>query len=99
MDEREYHVYIMMSLSGVLYIGITNNLARRVHEHKNGAVAGFTDKYRCNLLVYCEAYQYVDQAIAREKQLKNWNRGKKIGLIEMQNPKWGDLSEEWFPDK
>lgn len=91
METRRFHVYIMSSLSGILYIGVTGNLERRVLEHKEGMLDGFTKKYRCQLLVYYEEFQYVDKAIEREKQLKGWSRRKKIILIETVNPKWEDL--------
>jgi len=69
-----YHVYIIASDSGTLYIGVTNNLSRRVHEHKQGIVKGYTKKYKCKKLVYFEEYINIEDAINREKQLKNWNR-------------------------
>jgi putative endonuclease len=81
----------MSSLSGILYIGVTGDLERRVREHREGALDSFTKKYRCHNLVYYEEFQYVDAALAREKQLKNWNRQKKMKLILMLNPKWEDL--------
>lgn len=86
-----YYVYIMSSLSGVLYIGVTNDLERRIIEHKEGTLYGFTKKYRCHNLVYYEEFQYVDRALEREKQLKKWSRGKKMELIGILNPKWEDL--------
>lgn len=91
MDERKYCVYIMSSLSGVLYIGVTNDLERRVREHKGGALEGFTKTYRCHHLVYYEEFRFVDKALEREKQLKRWSRSKKIELIERVNPKWVDF--------
>lgn len=91
MEARKYHVYIMASQSGILYIGVTGNLGRRVQEHKEGTLEGFTKKYRCRLLVYCEEFRYVDKAIEREKQLKGWSREKKMGLIVGANPTWEDL--------
>lgn len=89
-----FYVYIMASLSGVLYIGFTNNLHRRVIEHKNNFNDGFTKKYRCHRLVYYEDYKYVWDAINREKQLKKWRRKKKLWLIKNINPYLEDLSEE-----
>jgi putative endonuclease len=89
--EPKYYVYIMASLSGVLYVGVTGNLERRVQEHKAGALEGFTEKYRCHQLVYYEEFRYVDKAIEREKQLKAWSRGKKMKLIQTLNPRWEDL--------
>ncbi|MBI2444267.1 MAG: GIY-YIG nuclease family protein [Candidatus Magasanikbacteria bacterium] len=79
-----------------LYIGITNDLARRVSEHKQGLIEGFTKKYSCHRLVYYEHHTDVNEAIAREKQLKRWRREKKERLIKAVNPGWRDLSEEWL---
>lgn len=90
---RTFHVYIMTNHARTLYTGVTNNLARRVSEHKEGTVAGFTRKYRIDTLVYYESYTDVRDAIAREKQIKGWRRSKKITLIESQNPHWEDLGE------
>jgi putative endonuclease len=95
MREHDYAVYIMSSRTGVLYIGITNDRQSRVSDHKTGAIAGFTKKYKCHRLVYYEKFQYVRTAIAREKQLKGWTRAKKIALIESVNPRWKDLAEHW----
>jgi len=80
---------------GVLYTGITNNLARRVYEHKEKLMAGFTNKYNLTKLVFFEETHDVNAAIAREKQIKGWLRKKKIDLIDAQNPDWNDLSEGW----
>jgi len=89
---HRYYVYMMASKrDGVLYIGVTNDLARRVTQHKEGLVEGFTRKYYVELLVYAEAFDYIDQALAREKQLKRWKREWKIDLIEQSNPEWKDL--------
>jgi putative endonuclease len=98
MREHHYYTYIVASRTHVLYIGITNNLERRVWEHKAGTYPGFTSKYRCHRLVWFESYVSVPLAIAREKQLKNWSRSKKITLIEKQNPTWTDLSDGWYPN-
>jgi len=95
MSEKKYRVYIVGSRSGTLYIGITNNIARRMVEHKSGDFEGFASKYGCNRLVYYESFADVEQAIGREKQLKGWVRRKKIALIESVNPRWQDLSEKW----
>ena len=95
---REYYVYIMTNKSRTLYTGVTNNLMRRVYEHKNKLVAGFTSKYNIQFLVYYEAGSDINAAIAREKQIKGWLRAKKIALIDSMNPTWRDLSEEWFVD-
>ncbi len=105
MKRHNYCVYMVASKSRVLYIGMTNNLERRLSEHKNDMVDGFSKQYRCHRLVYYESFDDVRNAIAREKQLKRWNRTKKIWLIERENPTWEDLSAEWFardrytPDK
>jgi len=93
---KEYYVYIMTNKSRTLYTGVTNNLMRRVHEHKNKLVPGFTSKYNIKLLVYFESTSDVNEAILREKHIKGWLRAKKIKLIESMNPEWKDLSEEWF---
>ena len=93
---HQYFVYILASKkNGVLYIGVTNDLTRRVFEHKNKVTKGFTSRYNVNKLVYFEEFSDINEAIKREKQLKKWNRQWKIGLIEKGNPKWMDLAEEW----
>ena len=89
---RQYYVYIMASRSRVLYAGVTNDLVRRVAEHKAGEMGGFTSRYRVTNLVYYEGTQDVWAALAREKQIKAWRRDKKIALIEATNPEWEDLS-------
>ena len=93
---NQFYVYIMSSSNRVLYIGVTNNLQRRVWEHKSKETEGFTEKYNVTKLVYFEQTTDVSAAIEREKQLKRWNRAKKISLIERMNPKWEDLSLGWF---
>ena len=90
---KQYCVYITASISRVIYIGMTGNLPRRIWEHKNKIVEGFTKKYNVNRLVYFEQTGDVMSAIAREKQLKKWRREKKIKLIEGMNPSWKDLFE------
>jgi putative endonuclease len=90
-----YFVYIMASLSRTLYIGVTNDLVRRVHEHKMKELRGFTASYNINRLVWFEEFATPSDAIAQEKQLKNWRRDKKIQLIESVNPSWDDLSAGW----
>ncbi len=91
---RQYYVYILASKrNGTLYIGMTNNLARRVWEHREGSVEGFTKKYKVDRLVYSESYDRPQDAIQREKQLKKWNRAWKIQLIESVNPDWKDQYE------
>jgi putative endonuclease len=90
------YVYIMASASGVLYVGVTSNLQRRVLEHKQGVIDGFTKKYRCHKLVYFEQGEFITAAITHEKEIKSWRRAKKLALIAKQNPEWIDLYEELF---
>ena len=96
MCEYQYFVYIMASKSGVLYIGVTNDLQRRALEHKQGLIEGFTKKYRCKKLVYYKETDDISAAIEREKQLKRWRREKKINLIKTINPSFRDLYDELF---
>ena len=98
MDMKQYYVYIMTNHSGTLYTGMTNNLKRRIYEHKHKLVEGFTKKYRLFRLVYFEETQSVRAAIEREKQIKGWSRRKKIALIESVNLRWSDLSQTWFDE-
>jgi len=93
---HRYSVYILGSLSGTLYIGVTSNLSFRVRQHKEHTFRGFTAKYEVERLLYYETYGEVSKAIAREKQLKGWKREKKIALIERSNPQWKDLSNDWY---
>jgi putative endonuclease len=95
---RQYYVYILASRSRHLYIGVTNDLRRRVWHHKRGDGAAFTGKYRITSLVYFEETANVLAAIAREKQLKQWPRWRKERLIELRNVGWVDLSAAWFPE-
>ena|SRR5687767_12381151 len=88
-----YHVYILASITKTLYIGVTNDLRRRVYQHKTGMIPGFTSQYRVNRLVHYEAFTDIGDARQREKQLKGWVRRKKIELIESQNPEWEDLAD------
>ena len=90
-----YHIYILASASGVLYIGVTNHLERRVTEHKQQLCPGFTKKYEVLRLVYFEPFGDVRNAISREKQLKRWRRSKKLALIRATNQKFRDLSEDF----
>ncbi len=92
---QEYSVYIMTNHSGTLYVGVTNDLQRRVYEHRQKLIPGFTAKYNIVRLVYFEVTPDVRTAIEREKQIKGWLRAKKIALIESVNPNWDDLSAEW----
>src|SRR5229473_5143520 len=91
--QRFYYVYILSSLSGTLYTGITNSLYRRTLQHKGKETPGFTSKYDVDRLVYYEVFHDVRAAIRREKEIKGWLRKKKIALIEKMNPKWQDLAE------
>lgn len=91
-DHKTYCVYIMGSLSGTLYIGMTGNLRKRVFEHRFHRLDGFTDKYQVERLLYYESFDEVVRAINREKQLKGWRRSKEIALIESLNPHWVDLA-------
>lgn len=94
-EQRIYFVYIMTNRSKTLYTGITNNLVRRVREHKLGIGSVFTSKYKMDRLVYFERFADVRNAIEREKSIKNWHRIRKIELIVSVNPAWRDLSLEW----
>ena len=91
---KQYYVYIMSSINGVLYIWMTNDLNRRVYEHKNEVIDWFTKKYKCKKLVYFEIWNDIMEVIKREKQLKKWNRKKKIDLIKTINNNFRDLSLE-----
>ncbi len=94
MNELKYYVYILSNFANTtLYIGVTGNMNRRMYEHKNGLVDGFTKKYNVTKLVYVETCNNVNAAIAREKQLKKWRREKKESLIASVNPEWNDLFE------
>jgi len=95
MSDHKYRVYVVASKTGTLYIGMTNNIYRRVLEHKQGLIEGFSSKYHCDRLVCFESFDFVQGAINREKQLKGWTRKRKIQLIESQNPRWQDLAEKW----
>ena len=93
---KNYYVYILTNWNNkVLYIGVTNELPRRIYEHKNHLVKGFTDKYNVTKLVHYEIVNDVNSAIAREKQLKKWRHEKKVWLIEQDNSSWRDLSEDF----
>lgn len=95
---KQYYVYIMTNRSKTLYTGVTNDLLRRVYEHKQKLIEGFTKKYNITRLVHFEETSDVRGAIAREKQLKGWLRQKKIALVETVNPYWKDLAEDWYRD-
>ncbi|MDQ6968297.1 MAG: GIY-YIG nuclease family protein [Mariprofundaceae bacterium] len=96
MREHQYYVYILTNWNHkVMYIGMTNNLRRRVYEHQQYMIKGFTSKYHVNKLIYVESTNDVHAAIAREKQLKRWRREKKNNLVASMNPDWNDLSAQW----
>ena len=89
--EHHYYVYILANKSRRLYVGVTNKLLIRIEQHRNGEFEGFTKRYNIHRLVYFDRFQYVGNAIAREKEIKGWLREKKVALIEAQNPTWEDL--------
>ncbi|MCB9360256.1 MAG: GIY-YIG nuclease family protein [Flavobacteriales bacterium] len=92
-----FYVYILASQrNGTLYVGFTNDIERRVQEHKQKIVKGFTAKYNVNILVYFEEFNNSEMAILKERQMKKWKRAWKLKLIEKENPNWKDLSEEWY---
>ena len=93
---HQYYAYIMCSTSKVMYVGVTRDLERRVYEHKNILVPGFTARYNVHKLVYFEQTSDATAAIEREKQLKGWARAKKSALIVKDNPNWSDLSRDWY---
>lgn len=92
---KTYYVYIMTNHSGTLYTGTTDNLEQRIYEHQHNLVPGFASKYNITKLVYYEQENDVEAALAREKQIKGWQRSKKVALIESKNPEWKDLSLAW----
>ena len=92
---RDYYVYILTNVSRTLYIGVTNDLQRRLYEHRVGIGSEFTRKYHVHQLIYYESTNSVWAAIEREKELKSWRRSRKIGVIEQKNPDWRDLAAEW----
>jgi putative endonuclease len=89
-----FYVYIVASRSRVIYVGLTNDIRRRTREHKEGLIEGFSRRYKCNRLVYYETFQYVNNAINREAEIKKWSRKKKLALIQTVNPTWEDLAAE-----
>jgi putative endonuclease len=92
---KQYYMYILASQrNGTLYIGVTSDLMKRIYEHKNNLVDGFTKEYNVHILVYYKQHHEIEEAIAREKQIKKWNRKWKMRLIEEKNPEWKDLYEE-----
>jgi putative endonuclease len=92
---REYYVYILTNVLRTLYIGITNDLVRRIEEHRSGLGSDFTRRYHVHQLVYYESTNSVWAAIEREKELKSWRRSRKIDLINEKNPEWKDLASDW----
>jgi putative endonuclease len=94
-EEKRYYVYIMVSRSLTLYTGVTGDIYHRALQHKAGEIEGFTKNYHINRLAYCETFKYVNNALAREKQIKAWTRAKRIALIKTMNPAWQDLAEGW----
>ena len=95
-DERQYYVYMLASKTRRLYVGMTNDLHRRVLQHRTKGIEGFASKYNIERLVWYEATSQVLDAIAREKQIKGWRREKKVKLIEEDNPGWADLARDWY---
>jgi putative endonuclease len=93
-----YYVYIMTNRAGTLYTGMTNDIKRRVREHKTGTFEGFTSRYRVDRLAYYETLPSFGKAEAREKQIKGWLRRKKVELIDSANPLWVDLSDGWYSE-
>ena len=92
---NQYYVYILSSYRGTLYVGVTSDLVRRLEEHRLGVVDGFTKRYKVSRLVHYEMTEDVLAAITREKQIKGWTRAKKAALIEVDNPYWVDLADQW----
>jgi putative endonuclease len=99
MRTSEYYVYIVTNKSWTLYTGVTNDLTRRLWEHKRGTVKGFTSRYRIGKLIYYETFGDIRDAIAREKQIKGWTRARKMALVKAANPTWKDLSAGWFQER
>ncbi|MEA1977715.1 MAG: GIY-YIG nuclease family protein [Chloroflexota bacterium] len=95
---KRYYVYILTSKTGTLYVGVTNDLQRRIYEHKHGLIEGFTKRYKVTRLVYYEETPEANEAITREKEIKTWRRSRKIDLIKSMNSEWKDLSDGWFDE-
>jgi len=97
MSSKYYYVYVLTNWNNkVMYVGMTNDLLRRTAEHKSGLISGFTKNYNVKKLVYYEDTKYVNNAIAREKEIKKWRREKKNQLVMTMNPDWVDLSDGWY---
>jgi len=96
---KNYYVYIMTSQTGTLYTGVTSDLRKRIYQHKNKLVEGFTKKYDITRLAYYEETSDIKTALNREKEFKGWRRSKKIALIESINPTWKDLAQDWFDEE
>ena len=96
MRHKAMYAYVLASVTRRLYVGVTNDLVRRVWQHRTGAIPGFTRKYSITRLVYFESFDDPMVAIKREKQLKSWARVKKLTLVESMNPSWMDRAEDWF---
>ena len=94
-ETKAYYVYILTNRSGTVYTGVTNDLMRRLEEHRAGSADSFTSRYKLDRLVYFEETSDVRDAIAREKQIKGWTRKRKLELIRTLNPRWRDLSDDW----
>jgi putative endonuclease len=98
MLDKAYFCYMTASKSRVIYIGMTSSLRQRMWRHKTREFVGFTDRYNCDRLVWAEMFPDSYEAINRERQLKRWRREKKVALIEAENPKWDDLTAEWYDE-
>ena len=96
---KNYYVYIMTSQTGTLYTGVTSDLRKRIYQHKNKLVEGFTKKYDITRLAYYEETSDIKTSLNREKEIKGWRRSKKIALIESINPTWKDLAQDWFDEE
>jgi putative endonuclease len=96
---RTFYVYIHTNRSGTLYVGVTNDLRRRLEEHRAGKAGSFTTRYKLDRLLYFEETNSVTSAIEREKQLKGWNRQRRLRLVQQQNQTWRDLSEDWYDSR
>jgi putative endonuclease len=97
MEIRRYYIYILTNkVRTVLYTGVINSLSRRIWQHKNKIMPGFTSRYNLNCLIYFEEFRDINHAISREKQIKGWSRAKKIALITQGNPQWDDLGKGWY---